>query len=334
MVNPIYILILSLVIGFLLTIIDKAGRKLSLFFLYGVLSFNVAVMFIWFYQFAFVGRASLMIHTAGFIAPISINLKLGLLEAFVLLLANLAGLMSAMFLFKKLKETHISGLILYLVLIMGVNGLVMTRDLFNMFVFIEILSISTYALISIDENKRSFSAGFKYMIAGGITSTFFLLGIIFIYYFTGNLNLDTVLGNSSMLAMKTGVFSIFLLIVSIFIELKPFPANGWALDVYQAVNSGITSVIAVVNSAAILFVFYKILPLLPDQYLMVFVGAGIVTFLFSNLIGIKQTDPKRLLGYSSIAQMGLVVAAISYTTKLNISQNLVFIMAGGIFINH
>jgi len=334
MVNPIYILILSLAIGFMLTLIDKAGRKLSLFFLYGVLSFNVVVMFTWFYRFAFAGRASLMINTAGFLTPLSINLKLGLLEAFVLLLANLAGLMSAMFLFKKLEETHISGLILYIVLIMGVNGLVMTRDLFNMFVFLEILSISTYALISIDENKRSFSAGFKYMIAGGITSTFFLLGIIFIYYFTGNLNLDTVLGNSSLLAMKTGVFSIFLLIISVFVELKPFPANGWALDVYQAVNSGITSVIAVVNSAAILFVFYKILPLLPDQYLMVFVGAGIVTFLFSNLIGIKQTDPKRLLGYSSIAQMGLLTAAISYTTKLNISQDLVFVMAGGIFINH
>ena len=334
MVNPIYILIVSLAAGFLLSVIDKVGRKWSLTFLYGILLFNIAVIFEWFYQFTILGKPSLILHTAGFLAPLSINLKLGLLESFVLLFANIAGLMSAIFLFKKFIKTHISGLILYLILIMGVNGLVMTRDLFNIFVFLEIVSISTYALISFDENKKSFSAGFKYMLAGGITSTFFLLGVTFIYYFTGNLNLDSIIGSSSLLAMKTGVFSVFILLISIFIELKPFPANGWALDVYEAVNSGIVSVIAVVNSAAILFVFYKILPLLSSEYLSVFIGAGIVTFLFSNLIGIKQTNPKRLLGYSSIAQMGLVVAVVSFAFKIGLTDGMILLIAGGFFINH
>ena len=334
MVNPIYILIVSLTAGFLLSVIDKTGRKLSLSFLYGILLFNVVVIFGWFYQFTILGKPSFTLHTAGFLAPLSINLKLGLLESFVLLLANIAGLMSAIFLFNKFIKTNISGLILYLILIMGVNGLVMTRDLFNMFVFLEIVSISTYALISFDENKKSFSAGFKYMLAGGITSTFFLLGVTFIYYFTGNLNLDSIIGSSSLLAMKTGVFSVFILLISIFIELKPFPANGWALDVYEAVNSGIVSVIAVVNSAAILFVFYKILPLLSGEYLSVFVGGGIVTFFFSNLIGIKQTNPKRLLGYSSIAQMGLVVAVLSFAFKIGLTDGMVLLIAGGFFLNH
>lgn len=334
MVNPIYIVIVSLAAGFLLSVIDKVGRKLSLSFLYGILIFNFILMLGWFYQFAFLGKPSLILHTAGFLAPLSINLKLGLMESFVLLLTNLAGLMSAIFLYKKFKETNISGLILYLILIMGVNGLVMTRDLFNIFVFLEIVSISTYALISFDEDKRSFSAGFKYMLAGGITSTFFLLGVIFIYYFTGNLNLDYIINDSASLAMKTGIFSVFILLVSVFIELKPYPANGWALDVYEAVNSGIVSVIAVVNSAAILFVFYKTLPLLPTKYLSVFMGAGFVTFLFSNLIGIKQKNPKRLLGYSSIAQMGLVVAVVSFAFKIGLADGVVLLIAAGFFLNH
>ncbi|OPX26596.1 MAG: hypothetical protein B1H06_05495, partial [Candidatus Cloacimonas sp. 4484_143] len=71
-----------------------------------------------------------------------------------------------------------------------------------------IVSISTYALISIDENRKSFSAGFKYMLAGGITSTFFLLGVIFIYYFTGNLNLEFIRLSSFS---NLGLISIFLL---------------------------------------------------------------------------------------------------------------------------
>ena len=329
MVNPIYILILSLTVGFLLTLIDKAGRKVSLYFLYGLLLFNVFVMAEWFYQFAFLGRATLTIQTAGFLAPLSINLQLGLLESFVLFMGNLTGLMAGIFLFKKFKETHISGLILFSILIMGVNGLVMTRDLFNMFVFLEIVSISTYALISIDENRKSFSAGFKYMLAGGITSTFFLLGVIFIYYFTGNLNLEFIRLSSFS---NLGLISIFLLTVAVFIELKPFPANGWALDVYEATDSGFVSVIAVVNSAAIFFVFYKIMPLLPQNFLNIFGIAGVVTFLFSNLMGLRQKNAKRLLGYSSIGQMGLLTASLIFT--MHSPNSLIFLIVGGFFLNH
>ena len=329
MVNPIYILILSLTVGFLLTLIDKAGRKVSLYFLYGLLLFNVFVMAEWFYQFAFLGRATLTIQTAGFLAPLSINLQLGLLESFVLFMGNLTGLMAGIFLFKKFKETHISGLILFSILIMGVNGLVMTRDLFNMFVFLEIVSISTYALISIDENRKSFSAGFKYMLAGGITSTFFLLGVIFIYYFTGNLNLEFIRLSSFS---NLGLISIFLLTVAVFIELKPFPANGWALDVYEATDSGFVSVIAVVNSAAIFFVFYKIMPLLPQNFLNIFGIAGAVTFLFSNLMGLRQKNAKRLLGYSSIGQMGLLTASLIFT--MHSPNSLIYLIVGGFFLNH
>ncbi len=329
MVNPIYILILSLTVGFLLTLIDKAGRKVSLYFLYGLLLFNVFVMAEWFYQFAFLGKATLTIQTAGFLAPLSINLQLGLLESFVLFMGNLTGLMAGIFLFKKFKETHISGLILFSILIMGVNGLVMTRDLFNMFVFLEIVSISTYALISIDENRKSFSAGFKYMLAGGITSTFFLLGVIFIYYFTGNLNLEFIRLSSFS---NLGLISIFLLTVAVFIELKPFPANGWALDVYEATDSGFVSVIAVVNSAAIFFVFYKIMPLLPQNFLNIFGIAGVVTFLFSNLMGLRQKNAKRLLGYSSIGQMGLLTASLIFT--MHSPSSLIYLIVGGFFLNH
>ncbi|MEA3499473.1 MAG: proton-conducting transporter membrane subunit [Candidatus Marinimicrobia bacterium] len=329
MVNPIYIIILSLAAGFLLSIFDKGGRKLSLTIFYSVLTFNVYVIADWFYRFAFLGVPTLNIQTAGFSAPLSINLQLGIQEAFVLLFANLAGLLAAIFLIKKFKTSHVSSLILYLILIMGANGLVMTRDLFNMFVFLEILSISTYALTILNKNQKSLSAGFKYMIAGGVASTFFLLGVIFVYYFSGNLNLEFISPNSFM---DYGVIAVFLLAMGIFIELKPFPANGWALDVYESVNSGIASIIAVVNSAGIIFVFYKIMPLLPQNLLNIFGIAGVVTFLFSNLMGLKQKNAKRLLGYSSIGQIGLLISALVFT--MNAPNKLMYLIVGGFFVNH
>ena len=334
MVNPLFIFVLSLVIAFFLAIFDQIDRKFSLIAFYGTLFFNLFVMTGWFYKLVLHGDAYINLDTAGFAAPLSINLQLGLLESGILTLTNLAGLLVGIFLYHKFKTIKIYALMLYLVLIMGINGLVMTRDLFNIFVFLEIVSISTYALISLDKHRKSFSAGFKYMMAGGITSTFFLLGIIFVYYFTGHLNIDTIIRTTPPLIFKTGIFAAFLLLISIFIELKPFPANGWALDVYEAVNSGFVSIIAVVNSAAILFVFYKLIPIFPAEYLQFFTAAGILTFLFSNFLGLKQTKAKRLLGYSSIAQMGLVVAAISYTTRINLSPSLSIVIAGGIFVNH
>ncbi|MEA1986691.1 MAG: hypothetical protein U9N76_04300, partial [Candidatus Marinimicrobia bacterium] len=124
MVNPIYIIILSLGAGFLLSIFDKAGRKLSLTVLYGVLAFNVFVIADWLYRFIILDVPSLIIQTAGFSAPLSINLQLGIQEAFVLLFANLTGLLAGIFLFKNFKENKISSLILFIILIMGVNGLV------------------------------------------------------------------------------------------------------------------------------------------------------------------------------------------------------------------
>lgn len=329
MVSPIYILILSLAIGFLLSVIDKTNRKFSLTAFYGVLTFNVLVIADWFYRFIFLGVPTLTINTAGFRAPVSINLQLGVQESFVLLFTNLIGLFAAIFLYKKFKESNISSLTLYLILIMGVNGLVMTRDLFNMYVFLEILSISTYSLTSFGKTGKSLSAGFKYMLAGVIASTFFLLGVVFIYYFSGNLNIDFIQASQFT---NYGSIALFLLSIAIFIELKPFPANGWALDVYEAVDSGIVSVIAVVNSAAILFLFYKIMPILPERFLNVFGIAGVITFLFSNMLALKQKKAKRLLGYSSIGQVGLLVASLVFTA--NAPQHLIYLIVGGFFINH
>jgi formate hydrogenlyase subunit 3/multisubunit Na+/H+ antiporter MnhD subunit len=329
MVSPIYILILSLAAGFLLSIIDRGGRNISLAVFYGVLAFNTALIIDWAYRFIFLHAPTLLINTAGFGAPISINLEMGMLQAFVLVFANLTGLLAAVFLFRKFLQSRVSSLILYLLLVMSVNGLVMTRDLFNMFVFLEILSISTYALTTLTRTKTSLSAGFKYMMAGGVASIFFLMGVVFVYHFTGNLNLDFIQADQFAGA---GLVALFMLAMAVFIELKPFPANGWALDVYQSVDSGIVSVIAVVNSAAIGFVFYRLVPLMPQSFLTVFGTAGVVTFFFSSMMGLKQKNAKRLLGYSSIGHMGLLVASIVFT--IGVPSTVRYLIIGGFFVNH
>jgi formate hydrogenlyase subunit 3/multisubunit Na+/H+ antiporter MnhD subunit len=336
MVNPLWILIIALGIAFLISLFDKIGKSFTMLIFFSALVVITAISAQWFFHLLY-GGESINIFTAGFKPPFSINLKVGLIEAVFLLLVNLAALMSAFYLSDKFKKTKSYALSLFLSLVLGLNGLIMTRDLFNIFVFLEITSIATYALISLDRNIRSLSAGFKYVIAGGIASALFLLGTIYIYKFTGSLNIDYIIASKHLLVGKTGFLAVFLLLSAILIELKPFPANGWALDVYQAANPSIAALISAASSAAIFFVFYKILPFIQADLVTFLSVLGIITFIFSNLIGLKQTSSRRLLGYSSIGQIGLLIAAITlikrFPSELEYAISME-IVVGGLLINH
>jgi formate hydrogenlyase subunit 3/multisubunit Na+/H+ antiporter MnhD subunit len=123
-----------------------------------------------------------------------------------------------------------------------------------------------------------------------------------------------------------------MIAISLLIELKLFPANGWALDVYESTNPGVAAVISVINSAGIAFMFYKIMPLMPANFLYLFGIIGIVTFLLSNLMGLKQENVQRLLGYSSIGQLGLLLSSMVFTQ--NLDSQLRLIIVGGFFVNH
>ncbi|MFH1251738.1 MAG: proton-conducting transporter membrane subunit, partial [bacterium] len=261
MVNPLYLFIIALGTGFLLSLIDKLYRSVSLILFYATLTAMLGIAGQWLVEIMR-GMEAVVIYTAGFQAPYSINLRLGMEEAVFVFLANLVGLLSAIYLFNKFRHSKVNAMVLFLMMILGINGLIMTRDMFNLFVFMEITSIATYALIGINRNTESLSAGFKYIIAGGIASSFFLIGTIYLYRLTGTLNIDSMIASKELIAGNAGFIALFLALSAIVIELKPFPANGWALDVYQAVDSGVVAVIATASSAAMFFVIYKLMPLL------------------------------------------------------------------------
>jgi formate hydrogenlyase subunit 3/multisubunit Na+/H+ antiporter MnhD subunit len=332
MVNPIYIFIIALSVAFLLSVFDKIGRHIAIMVFLLALVALIYISGTWYLTLAG-GEQTVSIFTAGFKPPVSINLQLGLEEAFFILLTNIVGFFGGIYLLNRFQKGVVLGMILFLMMIMGINGIIMTRDLFNLFVFMEITSIATYSIIDMEQNSKTLSAGFKYVIAGGLATCFFLIGTIFLYHLAGTLNIDDMIRSQHLITGKTGFIALFFLIFAVLIELKPFPANGWALDVYQAVPSGIVAIIAVASSGGMLFALYKLLSLVPN-YLPWIATIGIVTFLFANLIGLKQTDTKRLLGYSSIAQMGLVITALALVLQFPNPTRYLPLVVGGLFINH
>jgi len=330
MISPIHIITIALGISFSLGILGKLGKNFSAAFVMLGLGFMTFISFQWSFAHLFGTPPSSEIFTAGFKPPYSINLQMGLLESVLTLLVNIVGLLGSVYLLRKFKEEGINSMIIYIILIMGLDAMIMTRDLFNLFVFIEVESIAVAGLIIITKSLKSISAGFKYVLASGIISALFLLGVVFVYAHTGTLNLDGAIA-SNLLAVKGGFVVVFLVIIALILELKPFPANGWALDVYETANSGIGAIISSASATASLFVLYKVMPLAGETWYSVVAVIGVATFIGSNLLGIKQEITKRLLGYSSIGQIGLLMAIIGLSPLLG--DKFLFI-AFGILISH
>jgi len=327
---PINLIAVALGAGFLLPLIGRSSEGFARALFWLVQLYLLVISAVWLSRLM-AGAAAVEITTAGIAPPFAINLRLGLFEAFVVTAVHLAGILSVRYLLDHFRGKA-SAMSVYLILVMGISGMVLTRDLFNLFIFIEITAIATYGLLALDNRPASLAAGFKYIIATSLASTFFLLGTMLLYHLTGTLNIDDMLAKLELVTGPIGLVATSLLLAGVIIELKPYPANGWGLDVYENVPAGLAAMISVGVSAGAFFALYKVVPLMTDM-LPIVAAIGGATFLASNFIGLRQRNVRRMLGYSSVAQMGLMALALAVLNLLDKTE-YTEIVVGGLFINH
>jgi formate hydrogenlyase subunit 3/multisubunit Na+/H+ antiporter MnhD subunit len=310
-ISPLYIVAVALGVSFALGIIGKAGKTISYICMMLALAAMFFISAVWLYGFIVYDAYQMTFFTAGLKPPFSISLTMGLHEAFFTFIMNAGAFFGGLYLFDILKKKGYHAMITFLIMIMGWNVVVLTNDIFNLFVFLEVAGIATAGLIILVSDVKTVQAGFKYMIATGIISGLFLLGIIFSYYLAGSLSIAD-LAAANIGTVKAGGIALFLLVSAFVIELKPFPANGWALDVYEAAHPGIAAIISAVSATAAFYALSKILVIAGDHWYSVIATLGLITFAGSNLLALKQTNSRRLLGYSSIGQIGLVMTALGF----------------------
>ncbi len=329
MISPIHIVTIGLGGAFFLGFVSKkAVNFASIFMLLAVALMGIISGF-WLAGILS-GGSGVEIYTAGFKPPYSINLLMGRNEAFLTTMINIVGFFGGLYFLGALKKAGTHAIMVFLVFVMGLDVIIMTRDAFNLFVFMEIASISTAGMIIYTQSGKAVHAGFKYLIATGIISSIYLLGVIFAYYSTGTLNIDSFVA-ANLPALKGGSMAMMLILVSLVLELKPFPANGWAIDVYDASEPGIAAMISAGSATAFYYVLYKMMDVADAQWYQIIAVAGLVTFVASNLLGVQQKKARRLLGYSSVGQLGLLVAVLGF--KPYLGDQLEFI-AATILISH
>ncbi|HOX13019.1 MAG TPA: proton-conducting transporter membrane subunit [Spirochaetales bacterium] len=335
MVNPLWLFALSLGAAFLLPLVDRLGRRIALALVHGVTAAWLAAGIFWL-SILLSGGEAMDFGTAGFMAPLAIVLRVGLAEAAGVTAVALTGLLAASSLTRSLRDAPLGGSMALLMVLMGLSGIVLTRDLFNLFVFLEISAIGTYGFLGFDDRKPALRAAFKYMIAGGLASSLYLIGVIYVYRLADTLNLD-IAASGTALSGPAGTAAVFFLLAALLVELKPFPANGWAVDAYETAHPGVSAILSGASATALLLALWKILPLLGPAHLSLVAASGLATFAAGNLVGARQDRPLRMLGYSSVAQVGLVaaVAALARLSGLGDGgSDFAAMVAGGLLLNH
>ncbi len=329
MVNPILIIAVGLGAAFLLGLL-KGRRVFSYFLTLSALMVMALIAAGWVWAFAFEGAQAMSFTTAGTEPPFAINLRMGLPEAVLCWLVSFCGFLSTIYLRDTLMKQGGRAMAVLLVFSMALCGLILTRDLFNLFVFAELMVIATGGLILLSQDHRALAAGFKYLIAAQLISLMLLLGIIFAYHATGTLNIDGMVAASPLL-VKGGGLAFFFMLMAVIAEVKPFPANGWALDIYESAHPAFSAMISAAMGSAALFVVSKVVVIGGQEWLPLVSGIGILGFVGANLFGLSQTTDRRLLGYSSVGQVSLVLMVIGQRDILG--DQFLFI-GGGILLAH
>ncbi|WP_456237590.1 complex I subunit 5 family protein [Gracilimonas halophila] len=259
----------------------------------------------------------------GWMPPIGIEFVYDGLAAFIVLVINAIAFLVLIH-SKEISKVEFPGkkLAYYTVsmlLMLGFNGMVLTGDLFNLYVFLEISSLSSYALIAIGEKRAPYSA-FRYLIIGTVGGSLYLLGVGFLYTVTGTLNiidmhtmLPQVIGHSSVIA------ALILMVIGVGVKAALFPLHGWLPDSYTFASSTSSALIAPIGTKVAAYILFRVVlflfgvELIDDQLpvttiIGIFAGIGI---LYGSIMAIAQSEMKKMLAYSSVSQIGYIIMGLS-----------------------
>lgn len=234
----------------------------------------------------------------------------------------------------------------YLLCLTGLLGMCITGDLFNVFVFLEISSLSSYALISLGKTRRAPMAALQYLILGTIGATFFLIGIGLLYQMTGTLNMADIASRlESVDGSKTKLVAFAFMTVGLCVKMAVFPLHTWLPNAYTYAPSVVTCFIAATATKVSVYAFIRLvfgiftphfafeeMPL--GDALMIFSLVGIFV---ASTAAIYQTNIKRLLAWSSVAQLGYMLLGISMANVGGLSAGIVHmfnhaLIKGGLFM--
>ncbi len=234
----------------------------------------------------------------------------------------------------------------FLLCLTGLLGIVVTGDAFNLFVFLEISSLSCYVLISLGRTRRALTAAFQYLVMGTIGATFILIGVGLLYMMTGTLNMVDLADRLEAVAGTRTIQAAFgFITVGVSLKLALFPLHLWLPNAYTFSPSMVSAFIAATMTKVSIYVLLRFFfTVFGAEFSFMAMHAGdillvlaVAAMLVASLVAVYQENIKRMLAYSSLAHVGYIVLGVSLATHAGLSAGMLHVfnhalMKGALFM--
>lgn len=307
--------------------------------------------------FYVVQHGSYVFNFGHYVQPFGIAFRVGSVDALIACLFTLVYSMIIWFsvsnLAQEIEENKISAFYtLSTLLLASLLGIIYTYDIFTGFVFLEVNTLASCGLIAIKDRKENIKATLKYMILSSLSSGLVLLAIAFVYTVTGHLSIPFV--HEGLVAQFAShqnlVFtSLTLFTFGVAIKAALFPLHVWLPDAYTVAPTVTSAILSsIVNKAPIIFLiklYYMVYGteiLLASKILPVLLALGAIAMIMGSLFARTQKELKRMVAYSSVAQMGYIFLGIGLGNSLglimaiyqviahSLTKSTIFLTAGSI----
>ncbi|AHC38957.1 proton-conducting transporter transmembrane domain-containing protein [Ehrlichia muris] len=322
-----------------------------------LVSFSIAVML--FFQ-VYPGGV-IKYSVGGWVVPYGIELKVNIFNSTMLLLVGFVAMMSILYgIYPNSKEINVSTIpsfySIFLLCFSGFLGILVSNDVFNIYVFLEISSISSYILVAMGKDKTALVAAFDYLVIGTIGATFYLIGVGFLYAITGTLNvgdLFLIIQGKSLATNKAIQVGLLFIAVGLFIKAALFPFHKWLIQAYSYAPTFISVFFSGVSTKVMIYLVMKViydifkaqLVLLTLPFNIVFMVFAVLSVVFASVFAMLSNNMKRIFAYSSVAHLGCIIfavglntyygliAAVTYIINHSLVKSALFMVMGSISYN-
>ena len=279
----------------------------------------------------------------NWIIPFGINLGYDSLTAFMLLIVNIIVVVDLLrsghiWDFDILPERVKYYVTAQMLTLGAYNGMILTNDLFNIYVFTEISSLAVYIMVSLASNRRAPFSAFNYLIAGTIGATFYILGVGFIYAITGTLNMSDMHHYLTTLPQNPSIIIAFsLMFTGWALKIAWFPMHNRLVQIYTSEPMASLPFLSAVSSKVAIYAFIRIVLGMFGVEFFYNISAnyilgiiGIISLLWGGICALRSTHMRATLAWSSVSQMGYIAIALSLGNIDGISSALMFIFSHAI----
>jgi multicomponent Na+:H+ antiporter subunit D len=259
----------------------------------------------------------------GWSANLGIVLVVDKLSAAFLFLSALGGGAAFLASYGHLKVGPWRYYVIFFLLQAAMNGVLVAGDIFNLYVFYEVFSLAAYLLVAFTMSWQAIEAGLKYLVLGTLGAFFILLAIAYIFMATGSLNMAMLSLTLPHIPKEALTVIAASLLIGLFIKIGAFPTHFWLPDAHSSAQTAVSALLSGVVVKVSIYSLIRLsllffLETKPEVFAVITV-VGTLSVLGGHLMALRQEDIKRLLAYSTVAQIGYVLIGVGTGTAAGIS---------------